>query len=123
MKTLNIGRDFSPDPAGRYITDGKGNGEEFREDCLKVMIRSLKPGEKLQIILDDGVEAYGSSFLTEGFAGMVKFGYISSQELLDKIVIIYTDEDFEFYKNKIVQYITEANFNSMIYKPTENITT
>jgi hypothetical protein len=108
MKTLNIGKDFSPDPAGRYRTDGSGSGEGFREDCLLPAIRSLSPGEKLKIIIDDGVEGYGSSFLVEGFAGMVKAGHITKSELLNKIEITYTNEDFEFYKNKIIEYINEA---------------
>lgn len=120
MKILNIGKDFSLDPSGRFYTDGKGsNGEEFREDCLKGLIESLEPGEKLQIILDDGVEGYGSSFLVEGFAGMVKYGYITSKELLNKIDIDFTDEDFELYKNKIIEYISEAKFDSQVYKPTK----
>lgn len=119
MKTLNIGVDFSPDPAGRFLTDGEGNGEAFRESCLKPAIQALKSDEKLSIILDDGVESYGSSFLSEGFAGMVKFGYISSQDLLEKIEIRYTDEDFEFYKNKIITYIKNAEFGSEEYEPTK----
>jgi hypothetical protein len=120
MKTLNIGKDFSPDPSGRYYTDGEGsNGEEFREDCLKGLVKSLAPGEKLQIILDDGVEGYGSSFLVEGFAGMVKYGYITSKELLEKIEIRFTDDDFQFYKGKIIGYISQAKYNSKVYKPTK----
>ena len=119
MKTLNIGKEFSLDPSGRYRTDGDSSGEAFREDCLKIAIQSLSPGEKLQIVLDDGVEGYGSSFLVEGFAGMVKHGYITSQELLDKLELVASDSDFEFYKNKIVEYIKEAKFNSQIYKPSK----
>lgn len=119
MKTLNIGVDFSLDPSGRFLTDGDGNGEEFREGYLKPAIQALKPGEKLQIIIDDGVESYGSSFLSEGFAGMVKFGYMSSQDLLEKIEISYTDEDFEFYKNKIITYITNSEFWAEEYEPTK----
>lgn len=119
MKTLNIGRDFSLDPSGRFYTDGEGSGEEFREDCLKKLVTSLESGEKLQIVIDDGVEAYGSSFLVEGFAGMVKYGYITSQKLLDKIEILFTDEDFEFYGNKIKTYISQAKYNSQVYKPTK----
>ncbi len=118
MKILNLGQDFSLDPSGRYLTDGEGNGEAFREDCLKKEIQSLESGEKLQIIIDDGVEGYGSSFLVEGFAGMVKYGYITDQELLSKIEIIYNDKDFDFYKNKIIEYIEQAKFNSQEYKPT-----
>ncbi len=117
MNILNIGQDFSLDPSGRYRSDGKGNGEEFREDVLKKRISSLGSGEKLTIILDDDVESYGSSFLVEGFAGMVKYGYIKSQDLLDKLIIQYTDDDFEFYKKKIIQYIEEAKYNSKKYKP------
>lgn len=119
MKTLNIGKEFSLDPAGRYRNDGEGNGEAFREDYFKKAILSLNAGQKLRIILDDGVEGYGSSFLTEGFAGMVKYGYISSDELLSKIEIDYTNADFEFYKNKIIEYISEAKFNSEKYIPTK----
>jgi len=119
MKKLNIGKEFSTDPAGRYRTDGKGSGEEFREDHLKKIIQSLDPEEKVQIIIDDGVEGYGSSFLTEGFAGMVKFGYIKSDELIEKIEIIYKDTDFEFYKNKIISYIKQAKFNSEKYEPSK----
>ena len=119
MKTLNIGKDFSIDPAGRFFPDSNSSGEKFRENCLKEIILTLDPGEKLRIILDDGVEGYGSSFLVEGFAGMVKFGYISSKDLIEKLEIIYTNEDFEFYKDKIIAYIKASNFGSEQYKPSE----
>ena len=117
MKILNIGQDFSNDPAGRYRSDGPASGEAFREDFLKNEILSLKSGEKIKIIIDDGVEGYGSSFLTEGFAGMVKFGYIKNDDFLDKIEIDYSEEDFEFYKNKIITYIKQAVYKSEKYEP------
>lgn len=116
MKTFNIGKDFSPDPIGRYRTDGDRSGETFREDYLKPIITSLGPDEKLEIIIDDGVESYGSSFLSEGFAGLVKYGYITSEELLSKIIIKYTDEDFVFFEKKIIEYIKKTQFNSKSYE-------
>jgi len=119
MNKINIGQDFSPDPAGRYRSDGSGSGEAFREDLLKQRIEQLGINEKLVIILDDGVEGYGSSFLTEGFAGMVKYGYIDKDKLLSILDIQYEDEDFGFYKKRIIQYIKEAKFNSEQYVPTE----
>jgi hypothetical protein len=115
MKKINIGKDFSPDPAGRFNSDGPGSGEVFREEVLRPMIDQLKGDEKIVIILDDGVEGYGSSFLAEGFAGMVKYGYIKGADLLAKLDIQYEDEDFKFYKNRIIQYITEAKYASEIY--------
>jgi hypothetical protein len=119
MKTFNIGKDFSTDPIGRYRTDGDRSGETFREDYIKLIIQSLSQDEKLEIIIDDNVESYGSSFLSEGFAGLVKHGYITSEELLSKIIIKYTDQDFEFYKKKIIEYIKNAKFNSKVYEPTK----
>lgn len=119
MKTFNIGKDFSTDPIGRYRTDGDRSGETFREDYLKPIITCLSPDEMLEIIIDDGVESYGSSFLSEGFAGLVKYGYITSEELLSKIIIKYTDDDFLFFKEKIIEYIKNAKFNSKVYEATK----
>lgn len=119
MKTLNIGKDFSIDPIGRYRSDGNRSGETFREDFLKPALQSLDLGEKLEIIIDDGVESYGSSFLSEGFGGMVKYGFIKSNELLEKIEITYTNDDFEFFKKKILEYISKAKYNSKVYEPTK----
>ena len=115
MKNLNIGKDFSPDPSGRFRSDGNSSGEAFREDCFKKVIENLEDEDVLNIILDDDVEGYGSSFLVEGFAGMVKYGYITGEELLKKIKFSYNDEDFGFYKDKIIDYINQATFNSKEY--------
>ncbi|MFB5188630.1 STAS-like domain-containing protein [Yersinia intermedia] len=118
MKTLKIGSEFSKVPRGRYYNDGSASGEHFREDFLWKRLNLLSAGEKLQIVIDDDVEGYGSSFLVEGFAGIVKYGYMQAAELLAKIEIHYTNPDFEFYKKKIEQYINEAQFNSKKYEPT-----
>jgi hypothetical protein len=121
MATLSIGKDFSLDPLGRFRSDGDTSGEAFREDCLRPAINGLGPNEKLLIVLDDGVVGYGSSFLAEGFSGMVRYGYIRSDELLDKIEFSYSDPDFEFYKDRIIEYIKSADFNSQEYIPTKRV--
>lgn len=117
MKVLHIATEFSKLPFGRYYADGPNSGERFREEILKVHLAELAPGEKLKIVLDEGVESYGSSFLTEGFAGIVKFGYMESNELINRIELSFTDPDFEFYSRKIKQYINETEFNSVVYHP------
>lgn len=120
MATFNIGKEFSTDPQGRYYSDETdSSGEEFREVYLKSRIENLAPGEKLKIILDDGVESYGSSFLVEGFGGMVKYGYIRSDALLEKLDFHFSDDDFKFYRDKIVEYIRAAKFASKQYVPTK----
>lgn len=120
MKIIDIGKDFSIDPAGRYYTDGLGNGEEFREKLLWPIINSLEDQELL-IVLDNNVESYGSSFLSEGFAGIVKYGYMKSESLLKVLQFKYENPDFSFYENKIKQYIKQASFNSEKYRPTKNV--
>ncbi len=119
MSVFNIGQQFSNDPQGRYYSDGKGSGEEFREKHLKAKLSELASGETLTIILDDDVDGYGSSFLTEGFAGMVKYGYMKADVLLSKIQFKYSDSDFAFYEKKVRQYISEAKFDSKKYEPTK----
>ncbi|WP_296128083.1 DUF4325 domain-containing protein [Pseudomonas sp. Ga0074129] len=119
MAILNIGKDFSTDPAGRFYSDGgDSSGEEFREDHLLPALKQLTHNEKLEIIIDDSVEGYGSSFLVEGFAGLVKYGYMTAEDLLGRLQITHTNPEFEFYKNKILQYINEAKYNSKKYTPT-----
>lgn len=105
MAILNIGKEFHPVPAGRYDEDGPGNGTKFREQYLVPALRALKGNEKLIIVLDDGVEGYGSSFLTEGFAGVVKHGHFDANTVLEKLEFKFTDQDFEFFADKIKEYL------------------
>ena len=120
MHVFNVGKNFHPDPGGRYYGDGDGNGEDFRENYLKVALAKLTENEKLKIILDDGVVSYGSSFLSEGFAGMVKYGYIPAEDFLAKVEFSYTDPDFRFYEDRIIDYVKKAKFNSKPYIKTKS---
>lgn len=120
MATINIGNNFSKDPAGRYYTDGDSSGEQFREEVLRVAVANLQGDEKLIIILDDDVDSYGSSFLNEAFGGMVKYGYLSAENLKAILHIDYSDSDYEFYKNKIFEYIDNANYDSEEYVSTKD---
>lgn len=117
MATLNIAEEFSKFPSGRYYSDGDKSGEEFREKYLVTALGDLKDDEVLDIIIDN-VNGYGSSFLVEGFAGVVKYGYMTANDLTKKIKISFEDPDFEFFKRKIYQYINEAKFDSVKYTPT-----
>ncbi|MTT52992.1 DUF4325 domain-containing protein [Alcanivorax sp. VBW004] len=112
MAILNIGQDFGRDPTGRGPRNGPLNGEAFREKLLKPAVDKLQPGEKLMIILDDGVDGYGSSFLSEGFGGMIKCGYIKSDKFLSILEFKYNDPDFLFFEKRIVSYIKETPYNS-----------
>ncbi|HEY3822722.1 MAG TPA: STAS-like domain-containing protein [Polyangiaceae bacterium] len=67
-KLIDVGRDFSPTPGGRYRREGEWSGEQFREDVLEP---ALQDGG--EVIVDmDGVEGFTTSFLDEVFGELVR---------------------------------------------------
>jgi hypothetical protein len=126
MTKFDIGQQFSRDPVGRFYSESSkinknnlSSGEAFREEHLRPLLLKLSEGEKITFILDNDVESYGSSFLVEGFAGIVKYGYMEADSLLSKIEFQYDDLEFEFFENKIIQYINNSKFDSEVYASTK----
>lgn len=86
-KVINIARDFSRSPAGRYISDGPNSGEKFRKEFLIPSIRACR-----RLIVEmDGTRGYGSSFLEEAFGGLRRAGF-ARDELMSKIQIVSSDK-------------------------------
>lgn len=88
MKTINIAKEFSAEPAGRYRADGPASGEQFREDQLAPALRG---GERVCVDLND-MEGFGSSFLEESFGGLVRLGYFTAEQLHQNLEIKCSDE-------------------------------
>jgi hypothetical protein len=80
---IKVAEDFSRYPAGRYRTDGQWSGERFREEWLRP---ALSKGERVVIMLD-GAEGYGSSFLEEAFGGLVREGHFTPEQLRERLEI------------------------------------
>ena len=85
---LNVARDFSPFPAGRYLADGPYSGQRFLETNL---LPALDASQTVRIELD-GAMGYGSSFLEEVFGGLVRLGKWPAQELLNRIQLVSDEE-------------------------------
>ena len=100
---LNITKEFSSTPGGRYKTQGSFSGEEFRDGLLKTKYNSLKNGEKLTINFDGGY-GYGTGFLEESFGGLVRDGY-DGKELLENINFISNDNPDVIIK--VIKFIKE----------------
>ena len=65
--TLNIAKEFTDSPGGRYRKDGRYSGEEFLDTLLRPAYEKAKAkGQKLVIELDD-VYGYPSSFVSGSF--------------------------------------------------------
>lgn len=74
-KVISIAEEFSPSPAGRYLTDGPFPGEKFREEFLMPALRDFG-----DVTVDlDGTAGFGSSFLEEAFGGLVRKGFSVEQ--------------------------------------------
>lgn len=98
--TINIERQFSRYPAGRYKKDGPYSGEKFREDFL---IPRLKQPDTRVVVQLDGARGLASSFLEEAFGGLIRAGF-SDQELHDRLVLESKDASLI---REIEEYISE----------------
>jgi|CXWL01.1.fsa_nt_gi hypothetical protein len=102
-KTINVAEDFNLYPFARYKNQSDSSGEEFRDNIL---VPALKSFDKVKVILD-GTEGYGSSWFDESFAGIVRKGILSKEDLLKKLDLV--SEEDPSYINEIKKYISEAS--------------
>lgn len=100
---IDVARDFSAAPFGRYPTHGPASGQRFRTDFLE---RPLRNGDR--VIVDiDGVTGLSSSFLDEAFAGLVRQGILPAENFFD-FVTIKSDRD-PTYIEDVRDYVSEAS--------------
>lgn len=103
MTQINVSKDFSEYPAGRYRDDGDFSGEVFREDLL---LPKLINFDVVEINLD-GSMGYGSSFLEEAFGGLVRLGKFTRDSLHQKLKFKYKEDPIVI--DEIWQYIDSAH--------------
>ena len=65
--TINIAKDFTDAPGGRYREDGDYSGQQFLEDLLRPAYEEAKQKGKKLIIELDNVYGYPSSFVSGSF--------------------------------------------------------
>ena len=91
MLKIKISNDFSETPGGRYKTEGKYSGEEFRDTLLKKMYDdAVSKNEILRIDFDD-CYGIGTSFLEEAFGGLVRKYHL--REILKHIELVANDDE------------------------------
>lgn len=99
---IDVARDFSPHPFGRYTTDGKYSAERFRKEML---LPAIAKYDEVDVIFDGVSDAVGSSFYNESFAGLITKEKLTKNEVKLKIHIISGREDL---KEEILSYIENA---------------
>jgi hypothetical protein len=108
MTTIRIAEQFSPYPAGRFFSDGPDSGQRFREQFL---VPALKQEGKI-IVHIDGTDGYHTSFLEEAFGGLIRFGHITANELLQRLEIVNEDSAYSIYKDLILEFIHSASLHA-----------
>lgn len=107
--TLNIGKDFSDVPLGRYKDDGEKSGEEFRETILIPKISEARASGGRVVVLLDDVKFITTGFLDEAFAGLVREHGMTMAELEKIIDIKSSKKHFATYIERAWEYIREAD--------------
>ena len=103
IREIVVVRDFNRFPAGRYASDGKGNGSAFRD---KLLVPVLEGGE-CAIINLDGAPGYPSSFLEEVFGGLIRKGF-SLEEVQQSLDIKVTEPALKRFKQLIYSHMERA---------------
>ena len=98
---INIAKQFTKMPGGRYIRLGPFSGELFRNKFLEPHLRE----GKTVIVELDGVRGYGSSFLEEAFGGTVRELNLEIADALQRILIV---SSVESWKLDVEDYIRNA---------------
>lgn len=102
MKTIFV-LEFSEFPGPRNEKIGPNSGEKFRETILLPAIKEHK-GE-ITVVLD-GTYGYGSSFLDESFAGLIRKGV--DKEIVLKIANNIVSNEDPSLKTEILAWVTDA---------------
>jgi len=106
--TIDIARDFTRTPGGRYISDGPFSGELFRDRLLVPALRKARQNGQPVVVILDGTRGYLSSFLEEAFGGLVRECGFTRQELNRLLEVKAIDEFYAPYKLLAKRYISDA---------------
>ncbi|MER8626351.1 STAS-like domain-containing protein [Mesorhizobium sp. M1143] len=107
---IDVAQEFYTYPAGRFPEDGAHNGQLFRDEYLVPRINEIiARGLSEELTIDiDGVRSFGSSFLEESFAGLIRNG-IFPKEVVKRIIRIHcTKPHLLFFRDMIVSLIEDA---------------
>ena len=105
---INIAKDFSPVPMGRYKADGDKSGQVFREKLLLPKIQAALAKKEFLNIDFTGMYGVHSSFLEEAFGGLVRHHKLNPEDVLKTIVFLPEKSHFDLYIELAKEYIREA---------------
>lgn len=100
---INIAKDYTKTPGGRFEKEGPNSGEDFREKILGPKFEeAMSSGTSLKVVLDGGY-GYATSFLEEAFGGLARK---TKDERILGIQIVSEEEPA--LVEKVAQYMKAA---------------
>lgn len=102
MKTINVAKDFSCFPSGRWKVNGETSGQGLRERLLEPELRA---GNEIMVDLD-GTMGFSSAFLEEAFGGIVRSLDVEPERLLS--LLHFKSDDDPSLVEEIIEYILDA---------------
>ena len=104
-RTIDIARDFSKFPAGRFREDGEWSGAAFRD----LLVEALRSGDRVEVVFDGVVAGVASSFLDEAFGGLVRECHIEKALLDERLHLRTGDPGLEDFVALAKRHIEEAH--------------
>ncbi|RYF90755.1 MAG: DUF4325 domain-containing protein [Caulobacteraceae bacterium] len=101
--TIQLARDYSAYPAGRYPEDGPYNGQKFRD---RYLMPALKRAERVVVDID-GIATLPSSFWEEVWGGLVRKAKLSETTIRERFQVTTTDEDLTNFVNIAWKFVSE----------------
>lgn len=106
-KTINIAKDFSPQPIGRYPEDSDFSGTRFRDEFL---LPAIKSNDSV-IVEWSGIEGLGASWIQEAFGGLILIHGLDHNVLKEKF-LFKTDRVSKLYAALANDYMSIASRGS-----------
>jgi hypothetical protein len=90
MRTvIDISKEYTSTPGGRFASQGPYSGEDFRQRFLEPAFEDPTREEQITIILD-GVMGFATSFLEEAFGGLARI--YGRERVQKRLSFISTEE-------------------------------
>jgi hypothetical protein len=107
-QTIDVARDFSRVPGGRFARSGPHSGEEFRQRLLAPALQRARIQGGQVIVRFDGAAGYPVSFLEEAFGGLVRIDGFRLEELRNMLLLQAEAQRFQVRRDLAWSYIEAA---------------
>jgi hypothetical protein len=102
---IRIKQQFPHPPGPRYKRQGRGSGEEFRQELLLPLFdQAVKNGEQVTVYLDGAEFGYPTSFIEEAFGGLARLRGIEAVQS----TLRFVSRDEPLLEREIRHYIRHA---------------